>query len=342
MKRDGNLFEPIVARENLRLAVRKALRGKRSRPEARLFIQHLDRNLDLMTDQLLKGQVPIGSYHQFVIRDPKERLITAPCFGERVLHHAVMNVCEPIMDRWLIAHSYACRVGKGRIQALHEAQKQSRRFPFFLKLDIRKYFDSISHERLLNLLTRRFKDARLLALMEQIVRGYRRDLGHGLPIGSLMSQHFANFYLGWFDRFVKQSLRIPGYVRYMDDMALWSPDREHLKRALTRGREFLWDELGLELKDYPYLNCSHHGMDFLGCRVYGSHQILNRRSRVRFRRKLLLLERLFLAGVVDERELQQRGTALVAFTQTPGLCSWNFRRAVLEQCPVGGPGPPTG
>lgn len=342
MRRAGHLFEQILDRDNLRLAFHKALRGKRSRADARAFGQDLDRRLEEMAAQLQAGTFPVGRFSQFVVHDPKERIITAPCFAERVLHHAITNVCEPLLDRWLIADTFACRKGKGRVAALQRAQQFARQFPRFLKLDIRKYFDSVPHDRLLALLARRFKDPRLLALFEQIVRSFRGIIGQGIPIGSLTSQHLANFYLGWLDRFVKETLRIPGYVRYMDDMALWAEDAARLQDALAACRAFLDRELDLELKACPYGNRTEHGMDFLGCRVYRHHITLNRRSRVRFRRTLARLERKFLSGQIGEAELQQRATALVAFTRTPGLSSWRWRGRVVERLAVSGPRARTG
>ncbi len=173
-----------------------------------------------------------------------------------------------------------------KARRLSRAQEFARRFPFFLKIDVRKYFDSISHETLLSRLRLLFKDRRLLDLFERIVHSFRGNLGRGLPIGSLTSQHLANFYLGWFDRYAKETLRLKGYVRYMDDMALWADSAATLKTALALAREHLWAQLRLELKDYPYINRTEHGMNFLGCRVFSDRITLNRASRVRFRRKL--------------------------------------------------------
>jgi retron-type reverse transcriptase len=235
----------------------------------------------------------------------------------------------------LIHDSYACRKGKGRVAALLRTRRFARRFGWFLKLDVRRYFDSVPHDRLLALLRRHFKDGRLLELFERIVRGFRGELGRGLPIGSLTSQHFANFYLGCFDRFVKETLRVAGYVRYMDDMALWA-DGQRLKELLRVAEAFLGEELGLELKPTPVLNRTAHGMDYLGCRVFATHMILNRRSRVRFRRKLAHLEEQHRLGNIDEQQLQQRATALVAFTRTEGVSAWKFRRAVLQSLAVSG------
>jgi RNA-directed DNA polymerase len=169
VKRAGNLLEAIAERANLRLAAFKALRGKRTKADARDYLDGLETNLRQLGEQIRTNAVPLGRCHQFIIHDPKERLITAPCFEERVLHHAIMNVCEPIFDRWLLPDTYACRRGKGRVACLLRAQAFARRFPFFLKLDIRKYFDSIDHATLKEQLARRFKDRRLLALLERII-----------------------------------------------------------------------------------------------------------------------------------------------------------------------------
>jgi RNA-directed DNA polymerase len=329
MKRAGNLFERILDRDNLRRATARAMRGKRGRADARAFVADLEGNLAAMAAGLRAGDYPLGRARQFVIHDPKERVITAPVFAERVLHHAVLNVCEPHFERGLIADTFACRPGKGRDAALRRARHFAGRFGYFLKLDVRKYFDSVPHGRLLALLGRRFKDRPLLELFGRVVRSFRGALGRGLPIGSLTSQHVANFYLSSFDRFVKEKLRVPGYVRYMDDAALWAGDPESLEIAFRAAERYLRDELGLELKP-AYGNRTRHGMDFLGCRVFPDRLTLNRRSRVRCRRKLRQLEAWYAAGRIGERELQQRATAVVAFARSAGVSSWQFRRRLVD------------
>lgn len=158
----------------------------------------------------------------------------------------------------------------------------------------------------------------------------------------MTSQHFANCYLGGLDRLIKEELRIKGYVRYMDDMALWSDSRSSLRSAKTAVDDFLHEELGLELTASPYLNRTAHGMEFLGCRLYRHHLILSHRSRRRFRQKLSRLERSFADGDIDAAALQQWATALVAFARSAGVSSWRFRSAVLQQAAVGGPRARTG
>lgn len=335
MKRSKARLEAIYSFDNLALAFRRARRGHRSQPAVVRFTANLDANLHRMSDQLRRDTLPVGRFSQFVVRDPKVRVITAPCLEERILHHAILNVCEPDFERWLIHDSYACRKGKGRIAALLRAREYAGGFGWYLKMDVRKYFDSVPHETLLRLLARRFRDDRLLALFGRIVRGFRGNLGVGLPIGALTSQHFANFYLGHFDRFAKETLRAKGYVRYMDDVAIWDEDKERLTTVLRQAEEYCSGELGLSLKP-GYLNRTTHGMDFLGCRVFRHHLTLNRRSKVRYRRKLLALEQSYLADEIDEMELQQRGTALTSFTLTEGLSAWRYREATLATMPVSG------
>jgi hypothetical protein len=335
MKRTGSLFDRIVDRENLRQAFYRASRGKRRRPDVEAFAANLEANLRHMACEIESGSSPVGRYQQFTIHDPKRRVITAPCFPERVLHHAIMNVCEPYFERFLIADTFACRHGKGRIAALHRAVQFSGRYAVAMKLDMRKYFDSVSHHILFEKLSQRFKDHRLLALFRLIIESHGATAGRGLPIGSLTSQHFANFYLGWFDRFVKQQLRVRGYVRYMDDCVLWADDRPTLATCDTQSRGFLRAELDLQSKTLSIVTV-RHGFDFLGCRVYPDHLKLNQRSRRRFRRKLLDLDGEFASGGLSSPELQQRVTSLVAFTRAGGAKSWKFRRKVLQRIAVSG------
>ncbi len=336
MKRAGQLFERIVDIDNLRQAYGRARIGKRHRAATLIYGERLDENLQRLQAQLCNGSIAVGLFHQFVIHDPKERIITAPCFAERVLHHAIMGVCEPVFETWLIDDTYACRRGRGRLVALHRARQFSHRWPAFLKLDIRKYFDSVPHELLIGHLQRKFKDKRLINLFERIIRGYRGTLGRGLPIGSLTSQHFANFYLSRFDRYVKETLKVSGYVRYMDDMVLWGNSTQALRRTATQCIEFLSHALGLSVKPEPEINRTAFGMNFLGCRVFPSHLELSRRSKIRFKRKLLKLELAYLAGAISERELQDRATALLAFTTAGNVRSWKLRTRVIEHMPVSG------
>lgn len=186
------------------------------------------------------------------------------------------------------------------------------------------------------MLESRFKDERLLQLLNRIIATYRVEMGIGVPIGSLTSQHFANFYLGWLDRFVKETLRVRGYVRYMDDMVLWHSSREALVEMHGRCAEFASLQLELEFKPGA-VQRTGVGVAFLGCRIWPTHVELNRRSKRRWRRRVRVLERAERLGLISESNLQQRLVTLTAFSQAAGAKSWRFRTSVLQHPTVNDP-----
>ncbi|MFN9416225.1 MAG: reverse transcriptase domain-containing protein [Pirellula sp.] len=336
MKRVGGMYEPILELDNFLVAFHRAARGKRYRAEVREFQDGLPNWLASIADRLSRGSFAFGRFHQFLIHDPKERIITAPCFEERVVHHAIMNVCEPVLDHWLIDDTFACRIGRGREAAVVRAMQFCRAQPWCLKLDVREYFDSIDHDRLLSLLTRRFKEVPLQELFHRIVRSFRGAHGMGLPIGSLMSQHFANFYLGWLDRYVKEALQVRGYVRYMDDMLLWGDDRRELQHVQGECERFAGDELRLEFKP-AQIRRVERGISFLGCRLFPTHVELNRRSKQRWKRRVRFLEKAYRLGLLSDLDLQKRLTSLTAFAKSGRVRSWKFRTSVLKPSRVDEP-----
>ncbi len=329
MKRVGGLMPLIAEPDNLREAFLKAARGKHGKADCRTFQSRLDENLETLRQELLAGEVRVGDYHRFTIFGPKERTICAASFGQRVLHHAVMAVCEPVLERAAVFDSYACRKGKGRLAAVERARGYARRHEWFLKMDVRKYFDSIHHETLAGLLGRKFKDRPVLALFGKIIGSYETAPGRGLPIGNLTSQHFANYYLAPLDRFIKERLGRRAYVRYMDDFVVWGSRREELSDVRAQVHGFLAERLKLELKAEPVLNRTAVGMDFLGYRLFPDRMRLARRSKVRFARKFRGYERAFLEGDWGEAQLQQRVQALLAFVMPTDSAA--FRRHVLER-----------
>jgi retron-type reverse transcriptase len=315
MKRTGDLYVRIADSENLRLAFWKAQKGKKDRQEVQEYRQQLEENLQTLRASLLNRDVPVGDYRYFTVRDPKERRICAASFRERVLHHAMMNLCEPVFERYAIHDTYACRPGKGTHRAVTRAREFGKRFRFCLKMDIAGCFDSIDHEVLMRMLARLFKDRELLNLFEHILASYQTAPGKGLPIGNLTSQHFANFYLGRLDHFVKETLRTKGYLRYMDDFLAFGNSPEELKVLLSRIRDYLDDELHLELKKGIQLKPSKAGVSFLGYRLFPDRIGLTRRSRQRFIDKLRLYEGDYLRGALPESELSRRMQSVIAFTE---------------------------
>lgn len=271
----------------------------------------------------------IGNYSFFKVFDPKERLICAAAFPERVLHHAMMNHCEPVLENFSIFDSYACRKGKGLHKALDRASEFARKSKWHLKLDIRKYFDSIDHDIAMTLLSRRFKDPRLLLLFQKILQSYHTQPGKGVPIGNLISQHLANFYLGVFDHWVKETRRVRCYLRYMDDFILFGQTRDALKAELREIEEFLSIHLSLSLKEPIQLNRCGLGVPFLGFRVFGNRIRLSPGSRKRFVRRFRSYERKFLTGEWSETTLVRHIQPLIAFTQAADATG--FRRRIVNR-----------
>ncbi len=314
MKRIGNLKQAIADPDNLRLAFWKARKGRNAARQVLLFRENLENNLENIRQQILDESLQVGHYHSFTIFDPKERIITASAFQEQVIHHAIMNVCDPIFERFQVYDSYACRRDKGVYAALKRAQKVSRSHAWFLKLDIRKYFDSISHEILNRQVGRIIKDDAVLTMLAQIIDSYKTSDGKGLPIGNLTSQYFANHYLAPLDHMIKENLRIKGYVRYMDDFVLWHQEKGALKDALREIDVFTREMLQLELKPIQ-LNRIAKGISFLGYRVFPYHIHLTHRSRQRFIRKIKVLENAWHSGSMPEEEIQRKALPLLAFVE---------------------------
>lgn len=303
VRRSGASLVDVARLDNLAAAFHRAARGKRYRADVQAFEQHLERELSRLGAELLAGTVEVGRFASFRIFDPKPRTIHAPCFRERVLHHALMAVIGPPLDRALVADTFACRTGKGSLAALERADAHARRFPWFVKTDVRRYFDSIRHDVLMRRLTRRLKDPGVLAIAARIIAAYHTAPGTGLPIGALTSQHFANLFLDPLDRLLLEELRVGGLVRYMDDALWWCRTREEAHATLERAGALL-AELHLELSPKTYVGRSARGVSFLGFRVFPGRRLLSRRRRVRYRVARAAWERAYLLGDVDALGLQ--------------------------------------
>jgi len=327
MKRAGNLIEKIADPENIRLAFFKALKGKREKKDAKEFSEHLKEEIHSIRKEILSGSIQWGEYYSFKIFDPKERVICAAPFRDRVIHHSIINICDSVFESYLIHDSYACRRGKGLDAAIHRARSFSMHCSWYLKLDVRKYFDSIDHEILKKLLRQRFKDRIILSIFDQIIESYSKAPGKGVPIGNLTSQYFANHYLSILDHFIKEQLRCRYYIRYMDDFVVWHDSREDLKMIHNRIDEFLKDRLSLVLKP-GCLNRSEKGLTFLGYRIFPQAMKLSRRSRDRFRKKMRLYHKKYERGEWTEEDISHRMEPLLSFVRRAD--SEGYRRHLLN------------
>lgn len=300
MSRPPDTWERMTSFENLRLAARRAAKGKRDRPAVARFLEAREPLLLALQRQLIEGRYEPGAPCVFTIRDPKERVISAAPFRDRVVHHAAMAVLAPLFERRMVYESFACREGKGTRAALDHAQRELRHYGYFLKLDIHHCFESIEHGVALEAVARTVRHPRVLALVGRLAAGGGPG-ARGLPIGALTSQWLANLVLDRLDHFCKEDLRVPGYVRYMDDFVLFHDSREQLKEWHGAVREFVMDALRLRLKERATVLAPHgQGLPFLGFRTYRRLRRVRpenlRRTRMRLKRRKRELEQ----GLIDE------------------------------------------
>jgi len=327
VKRLGGLWPRVTAFENLLAAYRKARRGKSSRPAVARFGLDLERNLFELQRQLLDHSYRPGGYRLFQIYDRKPRTIAAAPFRDRVVHHALMDPIEPLLDRRLIHDCYACRKGKGVHAAVRRFQGWAQRYPYALKIDVQAYFPSMDHALLKRKLRRMIKDPDLLWLFDLLIdsappslEGPRPFPGDdlvdlmeqrgGLPIGNLTSQFFGNLFLNDLDHFVQQHLGITAYLRYVDDMVLLHRDKRRLWEARDAIDGFLQRE---RLRLHPrkvLLTRVGEGLDLLGYRVFPQHILLRRDNGYRFRRRLRGLARSYGRGDIDLKDV---GTSVAAW-----------------------------
>jgi len=250
MKIYKNIFEKIVSLENLFSAWEEFKKGKQKKKDVMKFEFNLEENTFNLHRELKNKTYKHGSYHDFYITDPKLRHIHKAAVKDRVLHHAVYSVLNPIFEPTFIYDSYSCRKGKGIHKGIYRLEKFLRKISknnlgscFVLKCDIKKFFESVNHGVLISIIEKRIKDNDAIWLIKEIIESFNP----GVPIGNLTSQMFANIYLNELDQFVKQKLKIPFYYRYTDDFVIINESKEKLEKWLLEIKNFLFEKLKMEL-----------------------------------------------------------------------------------------------
>jgi hypothetical protein len=347
MKTFKNLYPRICAFENLELAFRKARRGKRHRANVAAFEGNLDLELLSLQDDLLSGAYRPGGYRHFTLYEGKPRRISAAPFRDRVAHHALCNIIEPIWEARFIHDSYACRVGKGTHAALDRCTYFARRHPYVLQADIVQFFPSVDLAILRGVLAHTIADPPTVALIDHILdsgadvhaANYQMqwfpgdDLlaairPRGLPIGNQTSQFWANVYLNELDQFVKQTLHCPAYLRYCDDLLLFAEDKPTLHRWRREIEQFL---AGLRLSIHPDKTSIHPvgaGVPFLGFQVFPDHRRLQRANGVRFQRRVRPLLQRYERREIDLERLSASVHGWIAHAAHGD--TWGLRRRLLR------------
>jgi retron-type reverse transcriptase len=291
MKTYNNLWEELCSIDNLNHAFEKAKKRKSYKLYVIEFEKNLKQNLNQLRLELLFHSYRPKPLVTFVIKEPKTRIISKSHFMDRIAHHAICNVIEPIFDKYFIYDSYANRKGKGTLKAVQrfeyfkrKVSKNNTKKCFILKADIQHYFDNIDRDILFNMIQAKIKDTKVLWLVRIILNNNISQ--KGMPLGNLTSQFFANIYLNELDQYVKQNLKVKYYIRYVDDFVILSNSKEELYRLKENINSFL-SNLGLQLHPgKSRIIIINKGISFLGYRIFPYHKLLKKSNLNRYKLKL--------------------------------------------------------
>ncbi len=337
MKRIGHTWDAITDFSNLYAAYRLARRGKRQREEVARFTLQQERHLLRLQWELQQDRYRPGEYRLFTLYERKPRRIAAAPFRDRVVHHAVMRVIEPPLDRRFIHDSYACRKGKGVHAAVDRYQHWAGRYAYVMQLDIKAYFPSIDRALLKSRLRHDLKDVQTLKLLDSIIdqgpHDERAPPGCGIPIGNLTSQFFANLYLNRIDHFIKQRLGVRAYLRYVDDLVLLANDKSQLHAWYDAIACSLRENEGLTLHP-ACITPTRLGIDLFGYRVWPARRQLRNDNGHRFARRHRQRARMYAEGRIELADMQPSMQAWIGHAvhgETQGLRKTLFSGTVFSR-----------
>jgi len=295
----------------------------------------LEKNLFVLQKELQNRTYKHGPYKDFIVKDSKKRLISAAPYRDRVVHHALINIIEPLFDKSFIYDSYACRKGKGTHAALMRFREFLKQRKYVLKCDIRKYFQSIDHEILLKKLSRKISDRSTLWLLNEIISSrcangvpliYFPDDNlftplerkKSIPIGNLTSQFFANVYLNDFDHWIKEELHAGPYIRYVDDFCVFSDEKSHLKEIRSAIVEYL---ASLRLSIHggkSRIYTIKEGIEFLGFRHLPGRSRVRKENVKRFKCRMRRYQKRYSEGEIAFSDIK------------PSVISWLSHASYAE------------
>ena len=320
-KTHSQLFERIISFENLYLAYCEAKRGKRYREDILLFHQNYEETLTDLRKKLQEHTWKPDPYREFLsVTEVKRRVIHAPSFRDRVVHHALASVVRPLFEKKYIFDSYATIKGKGTHKAVYRVQEFMRRASarwgtvYALQCDIAKYYPNMDHDVLMEQIQRTIRDREVIGLWEQIISGFT-DSGKGLPIGALTSQMAANIYLNVLDHFVKECMQVKHYVRYMDDFIILGPSKEYLWNSLADIRWLLECHLKLKLNPKTGIYPASRGIDFAGYRTFTTHILPRKRNILAAKRRFKNLSYLYRHGMVISEKAKASAMSFLGYVK---------------------------
>jgi retron-type reverse transcriptase len=286
MKRLNNLYHKITSLSNLQLADSKASKGKSKQYGVKMHNKNKEANILNLQQMLIDKTYKTSAYTTFKVYEPKEREVyRLPYFPDRIVHHAIMIYLEPVFIACFTNDTYSCIKGKGIHAAANSVRRaliDERGTEYCLKLDIKKFYPNVDHAILKTLLRRKIKDKDLLWLMDEIINS-----AEGLPIGNYLSQYFANFYLSYFDHWIKEAKGVKYYFRYADDIVILSDNKPYLHQLLSDIRIYLDENLKLTVKNnYQVFPVAARSIDFVGYRFYHTHTLLRKSIKKNFARMI--------------------------------------------------------
>ncbi|MFH1823322.1 MAG: reverse transcriptase domain-containing protein [archaeon] len=331
MKSYKYLYPKIYSIRNLCLAWRKARKGKTMKDYVVEFELNLKENILQLHKELKDETYKPLPLKTFILRDPKTRKISKSYFRDRVIHHAVHRVIEPIFDKTFINDSCANRIRKGNLYALkrfdkfkRKVSKNNHRACFVFKADIKHYFKEVNHDILLNILRKKIKDEKTINLINKILKNFPNQK-KGMPLGNMTSQFFANLYLNELDQFVKHKLKVKYYIRYVDDFAILHENQIQLKVWKIYIDKFFKEKLKLELHpDKSRVIPLFKGVDFVGFRNFYYYRLLRKRNY----KSMLAKIDLFKQGIISLRSLSESYQGWQAYTKWAN--SYKLRKEVFE------------
>lgn len=330
------LWPQVLAWENILHAGKEAARGKRWRNDVLRYNASFEENLFRLRSLLHSGQWHPGPYREFYVFEPKRRLVHAPCYADRVLHHALVQVIGPYFERRFIDQSFACRVGKGTHAASDYLSGMLRRARdkfgqiYVLKADISKYFYSIDHDILLRVVARTIGDPHVLEILRRLVKECGCIEGNrGLPLGALTSQLMANAYLDQLDHYVKDQLGVKFYVRYMDDFVILHGDKQTLWVWLAEIRDFLASELRLSLNAKTRVFPASQGVDFAGYRHWPHYKLPRKRNVARAKNRFKSLTKQYAQGKIQLANVRGSVASFVGYIRH--CKGWRSAGSALER-----------
>lgn len=312
MKRHGKLWEQIVSCENIELAYMKAKKGKSKYSQVKEIESNPGKYLDELRQSLINGTFTTSQYKIKTIYEPKEREIYAlPFYPDRIVQHAIMNIVAPIWEAMFINDSYACRIGKGQHKASQRLMSFIRKkYIYYFQGDIKKFYPSINHKILLQIIKHKIKDEKLILLFQDIIKSIGEETN--VPIGNYTSQWFGNLYLNELDSFIKHVLKIKSYLRYNDDFILFGNDKEKLKIIQESVRDFLSSKLDLTLSKEKIREVQN-GIEFIGYKHYPDHIIVRKSSVKRMRKNIKIKHYKFVKNKITPSQF---------ISTLQSICGW--------------------